>query len=185
MSKNKNIIASALFMAVSAMLVSCETTDIDGAGAIPKPNGIRTVPVSFEGDFTAEERKAVIAGANMSRGTKLYGVKFVEYKGSGYLMRNHVRVNWFDVKYERWIPGHHGAYVNGFYAGKGYNLISINNKFRGSPRAIRDIVHHEADHAFGRQHLPPDQKRKLELLRGGNPIPKSQDWTKWPVKSDI
>lgn len=184
MKKNisKMKIVGAAVAAVMGMgLVSCETVDIDGSGSVPAPKGIRTVRVVFEGDFTAAEKKAVLQGANASKGTKLYGVRFVEGRPYG----SYVRVNWFSVYHQHRIPGHHGATVNGFYAGKGFNLISINDKFRGDLSELKWITHHETDHAFGRLHLPKATKRKLELNRGGNPIPPSQDWTKWPEKSSI
>ena len=178
-------IGLALTAAIGLALTSCKTANvsIDSSAA----SGIRrTVYLTFEGDFTKEERKAVVQGANMSKGTKLYGVQFAEYKGSGKPSSSYVRVSWFEARLQHQIPGWHGSQVHGFYApGELYKLISINDTWRGSPRAIREIVHHEADHAFGRDHLPKDQKRKMELLRGGNPIPPSQDWTVWPKEPSI
>lgn len=170
---------------VGIALTSCETTDVDGSSSVPSPSGVRVVRVVFEGNFTTAEKQAVVKGANMSRGTKLYGVRFVEHKRYGRPSGSYVRVNWFSVYNQHRIPGHHGATVNGFYAGKGFNLISINDKFRGDLQELKWITHHEADHAFGRMHLPKATKRKLELNRGGNTIPPSQDWTKWPTKSSI
>ena len=166
---------------VGITLTSCETTDVDGSSSVPSPRGTRTVGVVFEGNFTAAEKAAILKGANASKGTKLYGVRFAEGRRSG----SYVRVNWFSVYHQHRIPGHHGAIVNGFYAGKGFNLISINDKFRGDLSELKWITEHETDHAFGRMHLPKATKRKLELNRGGNPIPPSQDWTKWPTKSSI
>ena len=183
---NIGVAATVLTAVVGMGLTSCKTTQVDKEPP-PIPNRFyRTVWVLFDGDFTEEERAAVVAGANMSEGTHRYEVQFAEYKKPGWpIDSTYVQVTWFPVSLQHRIPGHHGTTVNGFYAGEGYNLISINDKFKGDTESLQQIAHHEADHAFGRAHLSKDAKRKLELLRGGNPLPQWQDWTDWPEESSI
>ena len=150
-----------------------------GAGAAGKA-GARVVHVSFGGTWSAAQRAAVVRGMNKSEGSKRYGVRFSEYKGGGSNHRG-VRVQWFDRAVDRQLVA--GMCVAGFWMGKGFNLMSISDSFVFDLGTIERIAKHEAEHAFGRLHLAPADRKRLERQYGR--IPESMDWQPWPDKPAI